>query len=135
MNLKEKPLYALRDLAARLGVLSPTKYTKPELIEAIYERKTQIENHTATPQFNNLGRPKLDNRFIAIKKHEDGTISFYETIQPQTADIRKELKKEEILIVKRPSAIKDNAERKKLTRIKELMQDFCFAIEKVLERE
>ena len=71
MELKNKPLYALRDLASRLGVKAPTACTKTELIAKIEKQKTDIEEHKVKPLLFARGRPRLSNRYIEIKEDED----------------------------------------------------------------
>ena len=79
MNLSEKPLYALRDLAKRLNVPSATTYTKEALIRTINKRKIEIEEGVKVPAVSGLGRPSLKPCFIGIQKDENGKITFYDT--------------------------------------------------------
>lgn len=131
MDLNEKPLYALRDLARRLGISRPTEPNKAELIELIEERKKYLEEYKTTATVSRLGRPLLDNSYIAIKTDENGKITFYDTKEPQPINYAEKEK----TVIRRPLAIKDEETRKSLKEIKKLMQKFCLAIDKVLERE
>lgn len=123
MNLHEKPLYALRDLATRLGVPSPTSHNKDELIALIENRKAEIENNENIPAKNNRGRPRLNNTYIAIKKDESGRLEFYDAEEPR------------VIIKKRPAAIKDESTRKALMQVKDIVQSLYIALDKVLERD
>lgn len=131
MNLYEKPLYALRDLARRLGVSSPTVYKKTELIKLIEERKQELENNKSVNKMNRLGRPLLNNSYIAIRTNDDGTISFYDTEEPQS----EKFAEQEQVAKKLPPPIKDAKTRNTLIEVKEVMYKFILAIDKVLERE
>ncbi|MBR0188934.1 MAG: hypothetical protein IJQ23_00950, partial [Clostridia bacterium] len=110
MNLHEKPLYALRALATRLGVASPTSHNKDELISLIENRKAEIENNENIPSKSNLGRPRLTHCYIAIKTDDCGKLEFYDAEEPQ------------VIIQKRPAAVKDEPTRKALMQVKDLVQ-------------
>ena len=123
MNLHEKPLYALRDLATRLGVPSPTAHNKDKLIALIEYRKSQIENIEKAPDKSNMGRPRLNHCYIGIRTDDSGKLEFYDTEEPQ------------VIIQKRPAAVKDEPTRKALMQVKDIVQSLYIALDKVLERE
>ena len=135
MDLQGKPLYALRDLARRLGVPAPTAFTKKELIEQIYSYKEQAEKNFKNKDGNpaRLGRPILNNYYIGIKRDDDGKITFYDAEQPLTEKIVPDEPK--IIVKKPPAAIKDWRTRKTLTDVKALLERLCVALDKVLERD
>ncbi|MBP5466724.1 MAG: Rho termination factor N-terminal domain-containing protein [Clostridia bacterium] len=135
MDLQEKPLYALRDLARRLGVPAPTALKKDELIKEINVYKEQAEKNFQNSDGNpaRMGRPILNNYYIAIKRDENGKIIFYDAEQPLTEKIVPDEPK--IIIKKRPAAITDSTTRKTLTDVKSLLEKICFALDKVLERD
>ena len=134
MDLRDKPLYALRDLATRLGVKAPTVYTKTVLLQKIDERKTEIEEHKPTPKFNNLGRPRLNNCHIGINEDENGKITFYESETPLTENKNYEVKPEDVIKVVSPPAVEDEPSREKLEKAKEILDLLSFAIQTVLDR-
>lgn len=133
MDLQKKPLYALRDLARRLGISAPTALNKQDLIKQINTYKERLENQLDTDKPSNLGRPLLNSCYIAIKKDEKGKIIFYDATQPFTEKVVPDTPR--IIIKKRPDAIRDAETRNTLREIKELMNRFSLAIDKVLERE
>lgn len=133
MDLHEKPLYALRDLATRLGVASPTSHTKDELIALIENRKAEIENNENVHSKNNLGRPRLNHTYIGIRKDENGKLEFYDAVQPLTEKVVPD--EPRIIIQKRPAAIKDESTRKALMQVKDIVQSLYIALDKVLERD
>lgn len=136
MELKNKPLYALRDLASRLGVKAPTACTKTELIAKIEKQKTDIEEHKVKPLLFARGRPRLSNRYIEIKEDEDGKITFYEseTAMPQERKYYDVQPVIEVLQATYPPAIEDEETRQKLQKAKEILDLLSLAITKVLER-
>ena len=138
MNLHDKPLYAVRDLAKRLGIAAPTKPKKDELIALIEERKKELESCKPTQQSNRLGkpllgRPRLNNSYIAIKTDFDGKITFYDAEQPESENFADN--EPRVIIKKYPPAIKDAETRKTLADVKSLLQSLWLAIDKVLDRE
>ena len=133
MDLQKKPLYALRDLARRLGIAAPTALNKQDLISQIYNYKERLENQVETDKPSNLGRPLLNSCYIAIKKDENGKIIFYDAAQPFTEKVVPDQPR--IIVKKRPDAIKDAETRNALRQIKGLMNTFSLAIDKVLERD
>ena len=132
MDLEHKPLYALRDLAARLGVDSPTVWTKTTLLQKIAERKAEIEENRAKPKFNNLGRPRLNTCYIAIKKENDGTLTFYENTTPPSAYEYCGVKQEPVIQIIKP-VIEDDLSREKLEKAREILGILLFAINNVLD--
>lgn len=133
MNLHDKPLYALRDLATRLNIPSPTSHNKDELIALIENRKAEIENNENISAKSNLGRPRLNHCYIGIRTDDSGKLEFYDAAQPITEKVVPD--EPRVIIQKRPAAIKDEATRKALLQIKDLVQNFYIALDKVLERE
>lgn len=137
MDLQKQPLYALRDLAARLDIKAPTACTKPELLRKIEERKIEIEEKRAAPNFNTRGRPRLNNAYIGIRIDENGKLDFFEKNQtPLFDDISgklKELFKPQIVTAKRPPAIEDEKTRENLEKVKTFLDDLSFAIKTILE--
>ena len=85
MDFTKQPLYALRDLAVRLNIKAPTACTKTELIAKIEERKTEIEENRAQPNFYTRGRPRK-NTYIGIRIKQDGKLDFFETQRPLLYD-------------------------------------------------
>lgn len=133
MDLYEKPFYAVRDLATRLGIPAPTSYNKDKLIDLIEKRKVEIENNEKTPERSNLGRPRLNHTYIGIRKDENGKLAFYDAAQPVTEKVVPDEPK--VIIQKRPAAIKDEPTRKALMQVKDLVQSLYIALDKVLERD
>ena len=133
MDLQKKPIYALRDLARRLGVPSPTMLKKHELIEQIYVYRDRAEKNAEGQKPSNFGRPLLNNCYIAIKKDENGKIILYDAEQPLSEQVVPN--EPRIIIKKRPAAITDSATRKTLTDVKVLVDSLSVAIDRVLERD
>lgn len=133
MDLTNKPLYALRDLAARLGVRAPTACTKSELLMLIEQRKKDIEENCALPNLYTRGRPRLNNCYIGIKKEDDGKLSFYESDNPPPANEYYDAKPQNVNITLKP-LIEDKEIRNKLQNVKDLMDSLSLAITTVLER-
>lgn len=134
MDLNSKPLYALRDLATRLGVRAPTACTKTVLIQKIEERKKQLEDHAATSELNNLGRPRLNNCYIEIQEDENGKITFIDSDKPTTDGKYYDIDYYEILQAKLPPVIEDENTRKQLEKAKEILDLLSFAIKTCLEK-
>lgn len=137
MDFTKQPLYALRDLAVRLDIKAPTACTKTELIRKIEERKIEIEENRALPNFNNRGRPRK-NTYIGVKIDKDGKLDFFEARQPLLYDdFSNEIKN---LITPQASAtpyppvIEDEESREKLKKAQEILSLLSFAIITVLER-
>lgn len=133
MDLHEKPLYALRDLATRLNISSPTSHNKDELIALIENRKTEIENNRDIPAKSNLGRPRFKSTYIAIRQTDNGRLEFYDAEQPLTEKVVPE--EPRVTIQKRPAAVTDEKARRALTKVKDLAESLCIAIDKALEKE
>ena len=123
MDLNEKPLYALRDLATRLNIASPTSHSKADLIALIEKRKIEIENNETIAPKSKQGRLRLDNTYIEIKRNDDGKIEFYEATEPK------------VIIKKYPASIKDEKTRQALLQVKDIVQSLYIALDKVLERD
>ena len=133
MDLTKKPLYALRDLAARMGIHAPTGLVKADLIAQIEECKTQMENGFVPCDYSNLGRPRLNPCFIDFKQDENGKITFYE-IENQYPYENTKTQPDSAPVPRQP-IIKDENTRQKLLDALDLLQTLSFAINKVLEND
>ena len=136
MDLKKQPLYALRDLAVRLDIKAPTACTKTELIAKIEERKIEIEENRASPNFKNRGRPRK-NTYIGVKIDKDGKLDLFEARQPLLYDdFSSEISKliNPQAATPYPPVIEDEESREKLKKAQDILSLLSFAIITVLER-
>lgn len=104
MDLTQKSLQSLRDLALRMGINAATVYKKPQLIEKIEERKKELESGDSKAYFHRAGRPRKDNSYISIVQKADGTIDFCDgrvpTIQTPPPAPKEPIVKDKIIIEK-----------------------------------
>ena len=123
MDLSQKTLQSLRDLALRMGIATVTSYTKSELIEKIEERKKELESENTTACFNPAVSPRRNNSFISIVKNDDGTISFCDE-QPQETTPNH---------APRQPVITDGATKEKLEEAANILRTLYLAIDTILE--
>lgn len=149
MDLSKQSLYALRDLAARLGVKAPTACTKTELIVKIEKRKKEMEENAVNNYFINRGRPRKSNDYIGIRQDKSGKIEFfvmdkhllYDDLSEEVAHLSEKERIEqqvqervrEILEQHRQPVIEDEESRQFLVKAKALLIKLLNAIDKALD--
>lgn len=126
MDLTQKSLQSLRDLALRMGINAATVYKKPQLIEKIEERKKELESGDSKAYFHRAGRPRKDNSYISIVQKADGTIDFRNGYAPIIAAIPPEPAPKEPIV-------KDKIIIEKLEEAADILRTLYLAIDTILE--